>query len=129
MTLARLAVCGSALGFAAALRRIRSPVTASLGVFLISLALAGCFILGISIKQQGAEFRSASSASVGYLTVLALIGASRVEIVYIMLMLLLLNVLGLLIPARARRGAWLAHHLERQRNREFEDRVVRDRRQ
>lgn len=60
MVLARLAVCGIAVGFAVALRRIRNPIIASVGVLLISLALAGCFILGVSIKQQGAEFRSAT---------------------------------------------------------------------
>jgi signal transduction histidine kinase len=142
----RFVICGAAIGFAVVLRRIKSPFRASVGVFLLSLALEGCFLFGVYIKQQGAEFRSetimaltliyyffvpvrlpfaaalALLASTGYVGLLVLIGMTQVEIVYIGLMLVLLNVLGYCFQnalGTARRRAWYSHLEDRRRNLEL----------
>jgi len=157
MISARIAICCASLGFAAALSRIKSPLVASFGVFVLSLSLAACFLFGVYVKHEGAEFRSstimalvliyyffvpirlpwAAAAAVlatsGYLAVLGLIGAPPKEIAYVAPMLVLLNVLGYGFQhalGAARRRAWLSHLLELRRNLELQaatDEAMRDR--
>jgi signal transduction histidine kinase len=147
MVVVRIGVCLAALAFALALRRFDNPTFASFGVFLMSVLIAGGFVIGVMIKQQGAEFRSATImalvliyyffvpnrlliaaaaaifASIFYITVLIAIGAQAAEIIYITLMLSLLNVLGYYYKkalGTARRQEYDSRHREQQRNEQLE---------